>query len=291
MRGPFLGSEAVAAGVLTPGQLRGPRYRRLFPDVYVPAHREVDLALRSRAAYLLVRGRGVLAGYSAAELLGRSCARPGAAVPAEVQMLPGHQAAARPGLVVHRDRLLDLECVRCADVVTTGSLRTAFDLGRRRSTDLVERVVAVDALAHRRFARAVRRDFARIPLGARGSAHLREALAWADPAAESPMETRIRMAIVLAGLPAPRVQFAVAGGRYRLDLAHPDRMLAVEYDGELHRTQRRAHRDLEREAARVRLGWTVLRFDARPVLSDPVRIAAEVARHLGSVRPRTGPQR
>ncbi len=102
---------------------------------------------------------------------------------------------------------------------------------------------------------------------------------------------RIRMAIVLAGLPAPRVQFAVAGGRYRLDLAHPDRMLAVDYDGELHRTQRRAHRDLAREAALVRLGWTVLRFDARTVLSDPVRIAAEVARHLRSVRPRTGPQR
>jgi hypothetical protein len=55
---PFRGSTAVAAGVLTPGVLRGRRYRRLFPDVYAPALLEVDLALRARAAGVLVAGRG-----------------------------------------------------------------------------------------------------------------------------------------------------------------------------------------------------------------------------------------
>jgi hypothetical protein len=57
--------------------LRGPRYRRLFPDIYVAAWRELDHALLSLAAYLLVAGRGVLAGYSAAELLNASVAHPG----------------------------------------------------------------------------------------------------------------------------------------------------------------------------------------------------------------------
>ncbi len=46
---PFRGSEAVALGLLTPGQLRGARYRRLFPDVYVRAEAANDLALMSRA--------------------------------------------------------------------------------------------------------------------------------------------------------------------------------------------------------------------------------------------------
>ena len=56
--------------MLTRGRLRGPTFRRLFEDVYVAADVPVDLALRSRAAHLLVAGRGALAGYSAAEILG-----------------------------------------------------------------------------------------------------------------------------------------------------------------------------------------------------------------------------
>ena len=73
---PFRGSTAIADGLLTPGVLRGRRYRRLFPDVYAPALLEVDLALRARAAGVLVAGRGVVAGYAAAELWGASCGPP-----------------------------------------------------------------------------------------------------------------------------------------------------------------------------------------------------------------------
>src|SRR5688500_14399514 len=82
---PFRGSAAVAAGLMTPGRLRGPRFQRLFPDVYAPADLEADLALRSAGAAVLVEGRGVLAGYSAAELLGASCSP--ADAPAEVLLL------------------------------------------------------------------------------------------------------------------------------------------------------------------------------------------------------------
>ena len=70
--GPFRGAEAVSAGLVTRRVLRGPRYRRLFPDVYAPASLASDLALRSRAAYLWAGGQGILGGYSAAELLGRT---------------------------------------------------------------------------------------------------------------------------------------------------------------------------------------------------------------------------
>ena len=78
----FRGSLAVAAGLTTWGQLRGPRFQRLFPDVYCPGGDEPpDLRLRSLGAYRLVEGRGVLAGYSAAVLLDADCA-PHADVPA-----------------------------------------------------------------------------------------------------------------------------------------------------------------------------------------------------------------
>jgi hypothetical protein len=71
----FRGSDAVRAGLVTPGRLRGPGFLRLFPDTYVRRRGEPPgLAERSCAAYLYARGRGVLSGYSAAELLRASSA-------------------------------------------------------------------------------------------------------------------------------------------------------------------------------------------------------------------------
>ena len=60
---------------------------------------EVDLALRARAAGVLVAGRGVVAGYAAAELLGASCGPPGA--PVEVLATGAYRCA---GIRVRRER-------------------------------------------------------------------------------------------------------------------------------------------------------------------------------------------
>jgi very-short-patch-repair endonuclease len=280
LAGPFRGSEAVAARLLTPAVLRGPRYRRLFPDIYVAAWRELDHALLSLAAYLLVAGRGVLAGYSAAELLNASCGPPGA--PATVLMIPGQQRRRCPGLVVRRGQLDPAETTWWRGCRLTTPVRTAFDLARWAPT-LVEKVVAVDALAYRhRITVDVVREFARRHSGVHGSADLPRVLALANPLAESPMETRIRLALVLAGLPVPAVQHRVRGfGRsHRLDLAYPDVLLAIEYDGANHLDLGRARRDLAREAVLTRLGWTVLRFDAHTVLHDPDRVVAVVRAEL-----------
>lgn len=89
---PFRGSSAVAAGRVTRGEVRGPRFRRLFTDVYVRADVEVDLALRARAGYVAVGG--VLAGWSAAELLGAACWP----ADADVEIVrPGGARRSRPG--------------------------------------------------------------------------------------------------------------------------------------------------------------------------------------------------
>ena len=68
---PFRGPAAMAAGLVTASQLRGPRFRRMFPDVYVSAAAPY-LMCRSVAAAVHVGERGVLVGYSAAELHGAS---------------------------------------------------------------------------------------------------------------------------------------------------------------------------------------------------------------------------
>jgi very-short-patch-repair endonuclease len=249
--------------------------------VYAVAHLEPNLALRSAAAAVLVEGRGVLAGYSAAELLGASCGP--ADAPAEVLLLRrGRQSYRCAGLRVHRDLVDPTETTEVGPYGVTTPVRTAFDLVRWVPT-LREKVVAVDAIAFT--CKIDPADLLRLRMphwGARGSRHIVPVLGLCDARAESPMETRIRMALHEHGLPAPHVQFEVeAGGRARrLDLAYPSVKLAVEYDGRDHRQQEQAHKDLLREAALVRLGWTILRFDAYTVYCHPDRIARTVEYEL-----------
>lgn len=265
---PFRGSRAVAAGTVTGAELRGPRFRRLFTDVYVSAEVEVDLALRSRAAQLRVGG--VLGGWSAAEVLGASCGPQTAA--AEV-IVAGGGRRTRPGLVVRGDVLAADEITTVGGALVTTPVRTAWDLARRAPPE--DAVVAVDALT-RVFGfppRAVI-TFGYRHLGARGSAQLPAVVALANPLAESPMESRIRVAIHRDGLPIPVLQHQV--GRYRLDMAYPRIRLGIEYDGRQHLTPDRALRDLERQAWLSTAGWTVLRFRAYDVLSRPRWVAAQV---------------
>jgi very-short-patch-repair endonuclease len=270
---PFRGSHAIATGNLTPGVLRGPRFRRLFPDIYAPADAEVDLGLLSRAAYLLVAEHGALGGHSAAVLLGADCAPLGA--PAEV--VSPHRVRLHRGLIARQDEIPPDELQRLDGLVVTTPRRTAYDLGRR--TPLVEAVVAVDALAHvHRFDPTDVVVLARRHLGARGSAQLPRVVELSDGRADSPMETRIRLALRFHGLPIPQLQHPV--GPYQLDLAYPAVRVAVEYNGRDHLDPDRALRDLEREAYLTAAGWIVLRFGAYLVMRRPDLVAARVRTRL-----------
>lgn len=258
---PFRGSDALRAGIVTRGALAGPRYTRLFSDVYVAAGPALTYDVLSRAAFLAVERRGgVLAGYSAAALLGADCEPRGA--PAEV-LVPRYMKP-QPQLLVRQGESKELEVID--GVLVTDRLRTAWDLGRRLT--LWDAVVAVDALARvpkpgepPRFDPFALLDRRLAEPGARNSLRLDRVVALADPRAESPMETRMRLAFVLRGL-RPEVQYELrtASGLFvaRVDLAFPGAKLAVEYDGEAHDDALDRARDIRIGA----LGWHVMRFQA-----------------------------
>lgn len=127
--------------------MRGRAFVRLFPDVHAPVGDEPpDLALRSTGAYA-------------------SCGP--ADAPAEI-IVPGGGVHPCPGLVVRRDSLLRDEVQRVAGVPVTTPRRTAYDLARR-CPDLVDAVVAVDALSRQgRFdPEQVLRPAGRYPAGTR----------------------------------------------------------------------------------------------------------------------------
>lgn len=278
----FRGSLAVAAGLVTKDRLRGPKYLRLFPDVYVPVGTEPpDLKLRSLAAYRLVEGRGgVLSGWSAAEVLGASCGPRDA--PAEVTA-PGRDQRAHLGLSVRRDRLHPGEITRVGDVRTTTPLRTAFDLGRL--DDLVEGVVGVDALAHRYcFNPDLLLHFSARYRRARGVRRIPEVLTYADRKAMSPMETRLRMLLVLAGLPRPVTQHPVQDPAARtavwLDLAYPDRHIGIEYEGEHHARPEDVLRDVGRYTGLVDAGWRIYRYTKYEIRHGSGMIVAQIRRAL-----------
>jgi hypothetical protein len=276
----FRGSHAVAAGLVTPDRLRGPRFLRLLPDVYCRAAAEPpDLLLRSLAAYRLVEGRGVLSGHSAAALLDAYCA-PRRDTSAEVTLLGGNTRP-HPGLVVRRDRLRDDEITHVRDVACTTPLRTAFDLAR--GADQGAAVVAVDRLANRhRFHPDRLLDLHGRYRGRRGVARVPGVVALASPYAESPMETRLRLLIVGAGLPRPEVQWVVQDAATRtafwLDLAWPEHRIGIEYEGEPHTERSRVLRDIARTTRLVDLGWRVYRYTKLDMHGDRARIVAELAR-------------
>lgn len=273
---PFRGSLAIATGVLTRAQLRSSGFRRLFPDIYLRRDVAPTLVVRSRGAQLLVAGQGALAGYSAAELLGARIAPRDA--DAEV-VVPGGDFRECRGLRVHREQLADDEIETVGDLVVTSAIRTAYDLARWSTQ--VEGVVAADALGRiGSFGPpALLAIAARYP-GARWRARVPLVAELMDPRAESAMETRCRVSLVLRGLPRPELQYQVRdeGGHHvaRLDMAYPAAKAGMEFDGEYHQETSRFRADLARHNHLAALGWTVLRASAPDVLRNPDAFAAQV---------------
>lgn len=277
---PLRGSLAVADGLVTKGQLRGPRFRRLYPDVYLPAQLAPTLAMRSRGAHLLITGRGVLAGYSAAELLGARIAPRDA----DAEVMVRTDLRECRGLRVHREQPADDEVVAMDGLVTTSTIRTAYDLARWST--LVEGVVAADALGRiGRFGPGELLGMAARYPGTRWRKRVALVAGLMDPRAESAMETRCRLSLVLRGLPRPVLQYRVSdelGDHVAwLDLAYPSARAGVEFDGEHHQNTPTFRADLARHNRLTALGWTVLRASATDVLGNPDRFAAQVRAVLG----------
>jgi hypothetical protein len=83
-----------------------------------------------------------------------------------------------------------------------------------------------------------------------------------DGGAQSPKESWLRLVLVDAGLPTPATQIKVADGSAvaYLDMGWEGPMVALEYDGDQHRSDRRQYvKDLRRAEMLERLGWLVIR--------------------------------
>jgi hypothetical protein len=255
----FIGSEVVGAGALNDYQLRR-WYRTIFRDVFMPKFDEPSLDDRILGAWLWSRRRAVIAGAAASALHGARWVDADTAVE-----LVSKSARPQRGLVVRNETLGADEVTVVKRIPVTSVARTAFDLGRHlprgqalarldalmRATPFSAEDVLVLAKRHR---------------GARGLRRLGELLPLVDGGAASPKESWLRLLLIDAGLPKPTTQIPINDG-WRLmgllDMGWEDYMVAAEYDGDQHRTDRRQFvRDQRRLGKLAEMGWIVIRVIA-----------------------------
>jgi hypothetical protein len=139
MTDPFLGNEALAAGLLSRYELRS-RYVALHQDVYVPRDAELTAVLRAKACWLRSRRRGVLASFSASALHGSKWIDP--TLPAAIIDTNRRPAA---GVQIWEERIEHDEISVVDGMPLTTPARTALDLARRYPAGTA--VAAIDALA------------------------------------------------------------------------------------------------------------------------------------------------
>jgi very-short-patch-repair endonuclease len=158
----------------------------------------------------------------------------------EVTVAPGGNVRV-PGLVVRR-RVLPRHHVGAApwlrEVATLWPEQAALEVAADPARCHVESVVVLDQFCATAPVTLGGLRAAATEWRGRGCRGLRAALLDADGLAGSPPETRLRLAMLAAGLPAPVAQYRLttpAGRRVKvLDFAWPHLRLALEYDGATH---------------------------------------------------------
>lgn len=271
---PFRRIDAIRAGV-TPKELLGPRYTRVFHGIYVAAGVRLTPVRRARAAMVVFPS--AFASHSTAALIWGG--EPPYGDRTHVSVLPGETRSRRRGIAAHL--ATDEEGVRTKDGIRLSSPERCLCELATDGADLVELVVLGDSLIR---AKATTPEelisFAdswphrRAAVASRAARLVREGV-------DSSMESRLRMLIVLAGLPEPTVNVIIrhrnGDWKRRFDLCYRELKLLIEYDGEHHvlDSEQRA-RDLERREELEHQGWRIIVIQKEHIYRAPDRVLERI---------------
>ena len=276
-RTPFLRRTALDAGI-TPKALRGPGFRLVLPGTYVAATTVVTPRVRARAALLPYAGAAWASHASAARLYDLP-------VPT---IADEHVSVRRAGLR-RRHRGVKAHVGRHAATRMVNGVRVTEPLmlfvEMAEMLTLVDLVVLGDALVRRgfftpemlvRFCTDVRH---------KAASPARQAAAYVRRHVDSPMETRLRMLLVLAGLPEPQVNLTVRDENgeviRKYDLSYPEVKVAVEFNGKVHVLVPGAwEADLERRDAMDDQGWRLVPVISSGIYATPEQTLRRVHRVL-----------
>jgi very-short-patch-repair endonuclease len=280
VRRPFTRADAVAAGI-DPKTLRTSRFRRIFRGVYIGRDVVPTPRIRAEAALVLHPETAFVSHLSAARLYGL----PVPDSPEEhVSVLRQEDRRKRSGMRSHVARAPVRVAVK--DGVRVSRPEQMF-VELASMLALVDLVIVGDALV-RTFGIDAERLRAWCATSTGRHARLaRVAARYVRDEVDSPMETRLRMLIVLAGLPEPVVNHKIRDTRgrvrLRLDLSYPAWKLIVEYDGRQHaRDVAQWRRDLQRREYFDDEEWKILVVTSEGVFVEPEQTLLRVRRALRS---------
>ena len=259
-------------------------WRRLYPRVFAIGAQTISEHGRVLAAILDAGAFAVATGPTATFIYGIT-ERPGDVI--HLAMIGRRNAAARPGVRLHRPRDLTWKDVRfVGGIPVTSPSETLLALAEETRGDELEAVYAL-ALRRRLVSWAALRHT--IANGTRrpGRAALREATR--APALTRSSNERLMLALVRrAELPDPETNVVVA--EKELDLYWPDAKLGIEVDafsthGSIAAFEDDRKVDADLDAADIR----IVRFTGRRIRERPeaviARVAAILALRLGGLPP------
>jgi very-short-patch-repair endonuclease len=251
------------------------RLHPLHRGVYAVGHRRLDWDARCLGA-VLASAPAVASHTSAAWLWGLLRTRP-----QTFHLTTETRRHAKPGCRLHFARLNDDDRAEVDGIPVTAVARTKLDLAAMLSPARLERVLERSEELRRFDLRAVDELLART-VGHPGHGRLRRALAIyrEDPAfVRSKFEGRFLRLVRKAGLPAPSMNFVVAG--FELDAYWERERFVVELDVyETHGTHEAFERDRLRQDDLLLIGVEMIRVTGPRLRREPAATIERVAAHL-----------
>lgn len=274
-RTPFTRAQGRSAG-LSVTELIGPRFQKVFYDVYVATGVQVTTALRADAALRLAGPDAWISHRTAAQLWGLPIAADGYT---HVSVAEQSRRLRRQGIKSHLGQDAAQRRLRNGLLLTTPT-QTFIDLAAS-GLPLVELVVVGDAMLKKELVSVDALIEAIDAWAGYGTRLARRAARQLRTGVDSAMESRLRMLLVLAGLPEPEVNhivYADDGSWWmRFDLFYPAFGILVEYDGRHHSDDiTQWERDIYRREDLDRLQLRLVVVLSRGVYVDPERTLVRV---------------
>jgi len=275
--GPFRYGDAIRAG-LTRSFLNGPTFRAPFPGVRVPCSVPDTLLARCQAASLITPESAAFSHDTAAAI----CSLPIPSDPAIHVIVPPGDVVPQIDRVIGHTGLDPDDAIEVNGLLVVTPARSFFHLATTLTSDQL--VILGDAIVRHWCSAELLIGRVAGLTRHRGIVRAREALTLIKAGVDSAMESRVRLLIVRAGLPCPIVNLDVfdASGRWiaRPDLSYPDLKIAIEYDGDHHRTEKQQwRRDRQRDESLRHAGWIVITLTADDVFLRPQETVRRIAHY------------
>lgn len=271
----FRAREAPGWG-LTPSSVRSRAWRTPIRGTRYASDHRVDSLDRYRAAALMLSVNAAFSHVSALRIHGIE-------VPWRlddddaIHVVTRTQAerSELTGVVAHHTRQRELAVIERHGLRVTTPAQTWLHLAHGLSRD--ESIVLAEAMLRRTAQFTSMAELEGVVRGAfkvKGLAKLREALPLIRPGTDSTMESRMRLILVEGGVREPVVNYELRDvwGDFvaLLDMAIPELRLALEYDGDGHRTDEATWRkDVRRSQRIAECGWRRMVFVADDVIRAP----------------------